>query len=328
MTTPSRTCATHDACNGPLGAFADRYSLRVDLLGYLLLAVPGGIGVFWGAPLIARELEVGTHRLVWSQSVTCGRWLAAKPGMLGLLSVAVADLYSLLLTWASGPVATVLGNRFEPVLFAARGIALLGYATFAFVLGATLGLVVGRTVPAMAATLVVFAALQTAVPALIRPHYEAPLRTSVAFTAELIGHLTKIGTYGDIGAACASPASPGPSIPARSSTLRARRSATPPGSRTARTTARSPNCPPAWPRATSTSRSRSNPPTATRFSSTWRRPSSLAWRPSWPPWLSGESVGTVPDGTPRPRFLYMAKAWTVSDGPGLREARRIRDSNS
>ncbi|WP_251049465.1 hypothetical protein [Streptomyces sp. ISL-86] len=51
----------------------------------------------------------------------------------------------------------------------------------------------------MAATLVVFAALQIAVPTLIRPHYEAPERISVPLTAELIGRLTKIGTYGDIG---------------------------------------------------------------------------------------------------------------------------------
>ena len=37
-------------------------------------------GVFWGAPLVARELEAGTHRLVWNQSVTRTRWLAIKLG--------------------------------------------------------------------------------------------------------------------------------------------------------------------------------------------------------------------------------------------------------
>ncbi|MET8698397.1 hypothetical protein ABZW10_05925 [Kitasatospora sp. NPDC004723] len=186
-------------CAGPLGAFADRYRLRADLLGYLLLAVPGAIGVFWGAPLVARELEAGTHRLVWNQSVTRGRWLAVKLGLVGLAGVAAAGLYSLLLTWATGPVTAVLGNRFEPVLFASRGLAPLGYAAFAVVLGATLGLFLRRAVPAMAATLVVFAALQIAVPALVRPHYQPPVRTSVPLTAELIGRLTKIGTYGDIG---------------------------------------------------------------------------------------------------------------------------------
>src|SRR5688572_5139227 len=32
------------------------------------------IGAFCGAPLVARELEAGTHRLVWNQSATRHRW--------------------------------------------------------------------------------------------------------------------------------------------------------------------------------------------------------------------------------------------------------------
>jgi hypothetical protein len=192
-------CAGHDTCAGLLGSFADQYGSQVDLLGYLLLAVPGAIGVFWGAPLITRELEAGTHRLVWNQSVTRRQWLAAKLGLVGLLSVGVVGLYSLVLTWASGPVNTVLNNRFEPALFGSRNIAPLGYAAFAFVLGTTLGLFIRRTVPAMGATLVVFVVLQVLMPAMVRPRYETPVRTSVPLTAQLISGLTKIGAYGDIG---------------------------------------------------------------------------------------------------------------------------------
>ena len=33
---------------------------------------PALIGLFFGAPLIARELETGTFRLAWTQSVTRG----------------------------------------------------------------------------------------------------------------------------------------------------------------------------------------------------------------------------------------------------------------
>ncbi|TQF04612.1 hypothetical protein E6W39_23265 [Kitasatospora acidiphila] len=191
-------CAGHDTCAALLGAFADHYRLPTELLGYLLLAVPGILGAFWGAPLIARELENGTHRLVWNQSVTRGRWLAAKFGVVGLLSLAVTGLFSLLLGWATGPVTAVIGNRFEPEVFAASGLAPLGYTAFSFVLGATAGLFCRRTVPAMAATLLAFTVLQVATPALIRPHYETPVHVSVPLTADLIGHLTKIGTYGDI----------------------------------------------------------------------------------------------------------------------------------
>ena len=50
--------------------------------GIVVIAVaPVIIGVFWGAPLVARELEAGTHRLAWTQSVTRTRWLAIKLGV-------------------------------------------------------------------------------------------------------------------------------------------------------------------------------------------------------------------------------------------------------
>ncbi|GAA1937219.1 ABC transporter permease subunit [Kitasatospora viridis] len=191
-------CADRASCAGPLGALANRYGTAVDLLGYLLLLVPGLLGVFWGAPLVPRELEAGTQRLVWNQSVTRRRWLAVKLAVPGALAVAVTGAYSLLLSWATGPVTGILSDRFEPVLFASRNLAPLGYAAFAFVLGTACGLLLRRTVPAMAATLVAFAVLQVLVPTVLRPHYQAPVRASVPLTAPLIGGLSMIGTYGDI----------------------------------------------------------------------------------------------------------------------------------
>ena len=55
----------------------------------MLAVVPAVIGVFWGAPLVARELETGTHRLAWNQSVTRTRWLAAKLGVAVLATAVV-----------------------------------------------------------------------------------------------------------------------------------------------------------------------------------------------------------------------------------------------
>jgi hypothetical protein len=34
------------------------------------MAVPLLFGLFWGAPLLAREFEDGTHNLAWTQGVT------------------------------------------------------------------------------------------------------------------------------------------------------------------------------------------------------------------------------------------------------------------
>jgi ABC-type transport system involved in multi-copper enzyme maturation permease subunit len=123
-----------------------RYEGVLYLLDALLLVTPGVLGVFWGAPLVTREFEAGTHRLVWNQSITRRRWLAVKLGLVGLASMAVAGVLSLLLTWAASPYDAVAADRFTGLVFGARNIAPVAYAAFAFALGAVLGLLVRRTV--------------------------------------------------------------------------------------------------------------------------------------------------------------------------------------
>ena len=44
----------------------------------LIALTPAVTGLFWDAPLLARELETGTFALAWNQSVTRARWLAVK----------------------------------------------------------------------------------------------------------------------------------------------------------------------------------------------------------------------------------------------------------
>ena len=73
-----------------------------------MLALPAVVGVFWGAPLVARELETGTHRLVWTQSISRTRWLATKVGLVGLAAVAGAGILTALVTWWCGPIDDAL----------------------------------------------------------------------------------------------------------------------------------------------------------------------------------------------------------------------------
>jgi ABC-type transport system involved in multi-copper enzyme maturation permease subunit len=150
----------------------------------VVLVLPALIGLFWGAPLIARELEAGTHRLVWNQSITRTRWLAVKLGLTGLAAMTAAGLGSLAVTWWSSPIdkaATEL-PRMAPLLFAARGIVPIGYAAFAFALGVTVGMLVRRTLPAMAITLAIFVSAQIAMPLLVRPHLLPPTRSTIELT--------------------------------------------------------------------------------------------------------------------------------------------------
>jgi ABC-2 family transporter protein len=196
-------CQAHRDCAALVSNFTNEVRANTtdtvlsDLGIGLLLVTPAIIGAFWGAPLITREIETGTFRLAWNQSVTRTRWVAVKLGLIGLASMATAGLLSLMVTWWASPIDHVTGlpagrngtptfDRLAPVLFAARGITPVGYAAFAFALGVTAGVLIRRTVPAMAATLAVFAAVAIVTPQWVRPHLVAPAHVSTALTSASI----------------------------------------------------------------------------------------------------------------------------------------------
>ena len=181
------TCGTH--CGAQAANFINAVQGSATELvfyggAFLLYAVPVLIGIFWGAPLVTREVETGTYRLAWTQSVTRGRWVAAKLGLLGLAAIATAGLLSLMTSWWAGPLYRASQqaghnalsiNRLAPPLFGATGIVPISYAAFAFALGVFVGVLVRRTLPAMAITLAVFAAIQILWPGFVRPHLISPV---------------------------------------------------------------------------------------------------------------------------------------------------------
>jgi ABC-2 family transporter protein len=174
------SCQSRGDCAAVLHAFPPAPDRTVwGLTDDLVTLVPGLIGIFWGAPLVAREFETGTFRLAWTQGISRTRWLAVKLGVVGALSMIVAGLLSALATWWSRPLEQAsLLHRIELASFHAGGIVPVGYTAFAFALGVTAGLLIRRTLPAMAVTLVIFAAVQFAVPVYLRPHLIPPVTTT------------------------------------------------------------------------------------------------------------------------------------------------------
>jgi hypothetical protein len=161
-------------------------SAGINLLAPLL------IGLFWGAPLIARELETGTAALAWNQSVTRTRWLAVKLGFGALAAMAVTEALALMQNWWAAPITqavadgaqfTVASGRFSELNFVTHGTAPLGYAAFAFALGVASGTLLRRTLPAMAITLALFITLQVAMPLWIRPHLAPADHAVIPITA-------------------------------------------------------------------------------------------------------------------------------------------------
>jgi ABC-type transport system involved in multi-copper enzyme maturation permease subunit len=93
-------CKPHGDCASALSLFpSNGYLTASNGMHPLVIAIPCVLGMFWGAPLAAREFETGTFRLAWTQGSTRTRWLAVKLAFVGAASVAVAGLLSLMVTW-------------------------------------------------------------------------------------------------------------------------------------------------------------------------------------------------------------------------------------
>lgn len=131
------TCKAHHDCTSAKAAFLQHYSTLQTTLGVPEVVVPGLVGVYWAAPLVARELETGTYRLAWTQSVTRTRWLAIKVGVMGLASIAVAGLLTLMVTWWSAPFDRIAMNSLG--VFDERDIVPVAYAAFAFAMRTAVG---------------------------------------------------------------------------------------------------------------------------------------------------------------------------------------------
>jgi hypothetical protein len=185
------------ACTGP----ASRFAMAMNRNGYTVLFLfsaginllaPVLIGLFWGAPLIARELETGTAALAWSQSVTRTRWLAVKLAVGGLAAMAVAEALALMHDWWEAPINqaindgasfTIAPSRFSELNFVTHGVVPLGYAASAFALGVAAGVLCRRTLPAMAVALAIVIGLQIAVPLWVRPNLAPPDHTIIPVTS-------------------------------------------------------------------------------------------------------------------------------------------------
>jgi hypothetical protein len=150
--------------------------------GVILQVVPALIGAFVGAPVLAREMETGTFRYAWTQSFGRRRWTLAKLVLLAVAVTAAAGLFTLLMSWYYRPYFAA-GNPTPqtplfPGLFALRGVAFAAWTLAAFAIGALAGMLIRRVVPAIAATLAVYAALAFATGLYLREHYLTPLLTS------------------------------------------------------------------------------------------------------------------------------------------------------
>jgi hypothetical protein len=188
---PGGQAAVNQICSsttGPLCVaasldFSQRFSGLDTYFELALLALPVLAGVFIGAPLLAREFEQGTVRLVWTQGITRFRWLGVTLALvltIALLTSAVLAIAGTRLVWSQEGIFTSRWDSFD-----IQGPAYVGHVIFALALGTAAGALIRRTVPAMGATLVALVAIQLVVFNWVRPHYLPPLEVETSKPIDL-----------------------------------------------------------------------------------------------------------------------------------------------
>ncbi len=121
--------------------------------GYLTI----GVCMFWGVPLIARDLEQGTHYLAWTQGRTRGQWLAARLAVAGAGCVVAAAAVTAIVTWG---LPAQDGDPMRWFTYESHHLVPVTRVLFALALGTALGALTGRTHVAMAVSVPILGLLQ------------------------------------------------------------------------------------------------------------------------------------------------------------------------
>jgi hypothetical protein len=138
--------AQSPACNEVVGSFQQRFSKYSGLVDWFTL-IPGLIGVALAAPFVL-ELERGTHRLAWTQSITRRRWVTTKLALATGSAVVAGTTLLLLLLWWRQPFVRLEG-RMDNGAFDSQGVVILGYTLFALGVALAIGAVWRRAIPAV-----------------------------------------------------------------------------------------------------------------------------------------------------------------------------------
>jgi ABC-type transport system involved in multi-copper enzyme maturation permease subunit len=169
------------ACQQAVSNFSGDYSATAGIVSALLQVVPALIGTFAGAPLLAGVFESGTFRYVFTQGFGRARWATAKLVSLAVIVAVAAGAFSLVFSWAYGPLLHMKGDGYSPLfptIFDLRGIAFAAWTLAAFAIGAFAGGLIRRVLPAMFAALAAYSGLALATALILRPHYRRAFKTT------------------------------------------------------------------------------------------------------------------------------------------------------
>ncbi|MEU9347893.1 transporter [Streptomyces sp. NPDC048278] len=170
-------------------------------LGVLNIALPVVIGVFWGAPLLGRDRELGTHRMILAQGVTRGQWFASRFALAAAATTALSGLLAGVFAWWWRPAADRSYGLFwyDDTALSGSGPRVVAAALFGLAAGTLLGLLARRVLAAMGLTLLVTGVTALALEWTHRTRLLVPPHTYVSagiVPKAPMGEKWSTGTYG------------------------------------------------------------------------------------------------------------------------------------
>lgn len=172
------SCAQNPAtpsCSDIAGNLPQSYGVMLRVVFVTSLAIPLVLGLFLGSPLFSKEYEEGTHKLVWTQSVSRRRWLTAKVLWMLLFAALYGLAVSLLVNWWTRTTNALDHSRFDAGQFDVQGMMPFAYSVFFTTIGFTVSAWFRKTIVAFAVTLGLFIFFQVLFAQWVRAHYMMPV---------------------------------------------------------------------------------------------------------------------------------------------------------
>jgi len=169
----------------------------LHLLPLSVILLPLVFGMFWGAPLLAKEYAEGTNSLTWTQSVSRRKWLTVKLAWVLFATALFLGAFAALTTWWSKTPNTLNLNRFGvEAFFASQGLVPVAYGLFAVAFGIMFGAWFRKTMVAVGLVLGLFVACTlVTVPNFVRPHYMVPITVTAPMGPNLLDNKIPAGAW-------------------------------------------------------------------------------------------------------------------------------------
>ncbi len=168
------SCSNLNNCSLVLSSFSSQYGLLQTILNIIAIVMPVAFGMFWGSPIVAKEIESGTFRLAWTQSLSRNKWLSYKLAVVFISGLISSIIVTVLISWWFRPFDIVNANMYEQQYYLVQDVVPVAYVIFAISLGLFLGSIFKRNLPAIAATMVLYIVFILVMGSAIRPNLVSP----------------------------------------------------------------------------------------------------------------------------------------------------------